>query len=270
MNLLKISKNLLYFPDMKNLSIRVHIFTLFIFLLLFKTADGSDGNYTFLWGGFSTSLRGRSAAQTHNTARAARDLEGAIIPPGGTFSFNDHVGSRDRDKGYVFAPMINKSGNLEDTPGGGICQLATTIYNAALYAGLKIVERHPHSRAVFYVPPGRDATIATWRKDLKLRNPFTVPVMLRISITDARLTAGFWSIENKPFQVEIRSDCLSIKPETVGARSVRLADVHSQNGGMGFSVVTRRLIRMDNRVEEQILSRDFYPPPTRILAGVAP
>jgi vancomycin resistance protein VanW len=255
---------------MKNSLIYVQIFILFLILLPFKAAGGCVGNYTYLWGGFSTSLSGRSPAQIHNAARAARDLEEVIIPPGGGFSFNDHVGSRDGKKGYELAPMINEKGYLKDIPGGGICQLATTIYNAALYAGLEIVERHPHSRAVFYVPPGRDATIATWRKDLKLRNPHMVPVMLRIIITEARMTAVFWSIERKPFQVEIRTDSTPVKPETVAAGSAGLAGVCSQAGGKGFSVVTRRLISKDGKVEDRILSRDFYPPPTRILAGESP
>ncbi len=255
---------------MKNRMSHCLIFSLFLVLLPLEAAAGGEGNYTFLWGGFSTSLGGRSAAQVHNAARAARDLEGVIIPPGDTFSFNGHVGSRDRDKGYELAPMISETGYLEEIPGGGICQLATTIYNAALYAGLDVAERHPHSRAVFYAPPGRDATISTWRKDLKLRNPHAGPVMLRILISDGRMTAAFWSIEKKPFQVEILSDSTLLKPETVAGKTARRAGRRSQAGGKGFSVVLRRLLKKDDKVEEQILSRDFYPPPTRILAGESP
>lgn len=242
-------------------------FSFFLIMPPLETAAGGEGNYTYLWGGFSTSLGGRSPAQVHNAARAARDLEAAIIMPGDTFSFNGRVGSRDRGKGYEPAPMINESGYLEEIPGGGICQLATTIYNAALYAGLVVMERHPHSRAVFYAPAGRDATISTWRKDLKLRNPHPVPVMLRINISDGRMTAAFWSIEKKPFLVELRSDCYTLSPETVAGKTAGSAGGRSQAGGKGFSVVLRRFLKKGGKVEEQILSRDFYPPPTRILAG---
>jgi vancomycin resistance protein VanW len=248
--------------------ISVQIFILILSAL--GNAEGAEGGSRSLWSGFSTSLAGRSAMQIHNAGRAARDLDGIIIPPGGTFSFNEHVGSRDSGKGYVQAPMINDSGYLQDTTGGGICQLATTIYNAALYAGLDIAERHPHSRAVSYVPPGRDATIASWRKDLKLHNPYMAPLVLRITMKDQRLTASFWSTENKPFMVELHTDSIPLEPETATGVSVGVAGFRGQTGGKGFSVITRRTVRTGELVREQILSRDFYPPPSRILQGDGP
>jgi vancomycin resistance protein YoaR len=235
-----------------------------------NNSEGAEGGYRFLWSGFSTSLAGRSPMQIHNAGRAARDLDGIIIPPGRTFSFNEHVGSRDGGKGYVRAPMINDLGYLQDIPGGGICQLATTIFNAALYAGLEIVERHPHSRAVSYVPPGRDATIATWRKDLKLRNPHKAPLVLRIRMEDQRVTASFWSTEDKTFQVEIHSDSIPLEPATATAESAGMTGLRGQTGGKGFSVITTRTVRTRGQVREQIISRDFYPPPSIILKDVGP
>ncbi|HET6421030.1 MAG TPA: VanW family protein [Geobacteraceae bacterium] len=205
--------------------------------------------------------------QIHNAARAARDLDGVIIPPGGTFSFNEHVGSRDGGKGYLRAPMINDLGYMQDIPGGGICQLATTIYNAALYAGLEIAERHPHSRAVSYVPPGRDATIATWRKDLKLRNPHKSPLVLRIKMEDRRITVSFWSTEEKGFQVELKSDSIPLEPATATADSAAIAGSREQTGGKGFSVITKRIVTAGGKAREQTISRDFYPPPSNILKG---
>ncbi|MDD2335046.1 MAG: VanW family protein, partial [Geobacteraceae bacterium] len=163
--------------------------SLFFFLFLSSSSAGDCGTfYNHLWGGFSTSLVNRSPEQRGNADRAAMDLNGIIIFPGAVFSFNDNVGARDSMKGYRPAPIINDQGGLSDIPGGGICQLATTIYNAALEAGLEIVERHPHSRSVSYVPPGRDATILTWRKDLKLRNPHSYPLLLRVVVAENRLT----------------------------------------------------------------------------------
>ena len=248
--------------------ISVQIFILILSVL--GKAEGAEGGYRSLWGGFSTSLAGRSSMQILNAGRAARDLDGIILPPGETFSFNAHVGSRDSGKGYVKAPMINDAGYLQDTTGGGICQLATTIYNAALYAGLDIAERHPHSRAVSYVPPGRDATIASWRKDLKLHNPYMAPLVLRITMKDQRLTASFWSTENKPFKVELHTDSMPLEPETATGESAGVAGLRGQTGGRGFSVITWRTVRMGELVREQILSRDFYPPPSRILRGEEP
>lgn len=242
-----------------------------LFQLLFPlSAFGAGSLYPHLWGGFSTSLAGRSPQQRGNAARAARDLDGMIIPSGGVFSFNERVGARDSLKGYVPAPIINERGGVSDTPGGGICQLATTIYNAALEAGMEIVERHPHSRSVGYVPPGRDATILTWRKDLKLRNPHTVPLTLKVTVGAERLTAGFWSVEARPFRVTILSDILPVEPEAVVSGAGGMPGTVVQHGGRGYSVITRRCLVREGRGTEEILSRDFYPPPSRILAGEGP
>lgn len=228
-------------------------------------AAGGKAAYPHLWGGFSTTLAGRTAEQRGNAARAALDLDGVLIAPGAKFSFNEHVGARDAMKGYTPAPIIGARGDLSDMPGGGICQLATSIYNAALEAGMEIIERHPHSRAVAYVPPGRDATITTWRKDLKLRNPHRFPLLLRIRVAEGRLTVGFWSVTDKPFRVLINSDIIPIEPETVFTGPGPRPQSASRTGNRGFSVVTRRIVTGGGTDREEILSRDTYPAPTRIL-----
>jgi vancomycin resistance protein VanW len=243
----------------------------FIIAVLFGCPDGAGAGalYDRLWGGFSTPVAGRSVEQLHNAGRAANDLNGTIIAPGGIFSFNELVGGRESGKGYTRAPVITDRGDLQDAPGGGICQLATTIYNAALYSGLDVVERHPHSRLVTYVPAGRDATIATWRKDLKLRNPHQVPLMLRIVFVGGRLTASFWSVEDKNFQVQLHTDSIPLDPETAVIKSAGRDGLRLQRGGKGVSVITRRSFRKGDVVTEKIISEDIYPPPSRILAGDA-
>jgi len=228
-------------------------------------ADAATAVFPYLWGGFSTTLTGRSTGQRGNAARAALDLDGTLVAPGALLSFNERVGAREAAKGYTPAPIIGVRGDLSDIPGGGICQLATSIYNAALEAGMEIVERHPHSRAVGYVPPGRDATITTWRKDLKLRNPHRLPLLLRIRVAEGRLTAGFWSVTAKPFRVLISSDIIPLEPETVFSTTGRLPRGTSARGSGGFSAVTRRIVTGGGADREETLSRDTYPAPTRIL-----
>lgn len=228
---------------------------------------GAEALYSHLWGGFSTSMAGRSSQQRGNAARAALDLDGAIIPSGGILGFNERVGARDSMKGYLPAPVINDRGGLSDFPGGGICQLATTIYNAALEAGMEIVERHPHSRAVGYVPPGRDATILSWRKDLRLRNPHGAPLLIRVSVNGERMTVGFWSVEERPFRVVLHSDIQPVEPEAVVSGAGEGMRGPAQQGGKGYSVITRRSMIFAGETREEVLSRDFYPPPSRILAG---
>ena len=121
--------------------------------------------------GYATSLRGRTAAQSGPTRqKAAQAINGKIIAPGATFSYNQTVKSWSWDAGYVKAP-VSYDGELVKAYGGGVCQTSTTLYNAALLAGLPIVERHAHTFAPHYVPPGRDAAVAQYDIDLRFQKP---------------------------------------------------------------------------------------------------
>lgn len=237
------------------------LLTLFFILLLSVHASGEE-LFSYFWSGYSTSLSSLSDQQRNNVLLAGRDIDGVIIPPGATFSFNQRVGTRDRDKGYRAAPYLTPDGRLADTPGGGICQLASTIYNAALLGGAEVVERHPHSRAVSHVPPGRDATIASWRKDLKLRNPFPFPLLLRISADGGRLTVSFRSVAEKNFRVEILSEQVLLESQSVTGQGGK-----RQNGAPGFSASTWRVTEKDGVQTRELLSEDVYPAPSRIIAG---
>jgi vancomycin resistance protein VanW len=244
---------------------------IFLFLLLFfisQPALAADDAFSHIWGGFSTSLQLRSTEQRHNTATAARDLDRVIIAPGETFSFNERVGARDTGKGYRAAPIITATGLLQDIPGGGICQLASTIYNAGLLAGMEVVERHPHSRTVGHVPPGRDATIASWRKDLKLKNPHPYPLQLRIALNQNRLTTSLYGPIQKLFSVEITVSRTRLLPDTVVVTGT--AHTPQQQGASGFSTETRRIIKENGQTRDELISQDIYPAPSRVLTGARP
>ncbi len=234
-----------------------------VICLIVATSTWAEHPFGQFWSGFSTSLANRSTEQRKNAAIAGRELDGIIIPPGGILSFNKRVGAREREKGFLPAPHLTSDGTLDDTPGGGICQLASTLYNAGLLAGLEVVERHPHSRVVAHVPPGRDATISSWRKDLKLRNPFPHPLKLSIDSGNDRLTVSFHSPVARKFQVEIHSDLATLEPETVSGFKIP----NGQPGSRGFSTRTWRLIRTDGVEKRELLSEDHYPAPSRIIAG---
>src|SRR5690349_13198224 len=109
--------------------------------------------------GYATSLQGRTHGQRHNAELAAAALDGKTIAPGAVFSFNQTVKSWSLDEGYVKAP-VSFDGELVRAYGGGVCQTSTTLYNAALLAGLPILERHPHVFRPQYITPGRDAAVA--------------------------------------------------------------------------------------------------------------
>lgn len=123
-----------------------------------------------------------NGARTHNLEKAARAIDGVILRPGESFSFNDRVGPRTEETGYREAKVIAHYG-YTDGVGGGICQVASTLYGAALFAGMEEVERNQHRFRVAYTRLGLDATVDYGKKDLKLRNPFPYPVRLELGRT---------------------------------------------------------------------------------------
>jgi len=136
---------------------------------------------------FATSLAGRSPAQRHNALWAARRLDGAVIAPGQTFSFNRQVGPWTRDAGVQRAPA-SFGGILVPSWGGGVCQVSTTLYCAALLAGLVVRERHPHELAPGYIPAGLDAAVAYGIADLRIENSLARPLRIRCTIGNEKLT----------------------------------------------------------------------------------
>ncbi|NPV71288.1 MAG: VanW family protein [Firmicutes bacterium] len=140
-------------------------------------------------GVFSTVVAG-SRERRENVRLAARYVNNTVIAQGDTFSFLETLGPVTYVRGFVDAPVIVGE-EFVDGPGGGICQVSTTVYNSALKAGLNVVERHRHSKPVGYVPEGMDATVASWGLDLKIRNGFEHPVMLLVESGGDRVTARF-------------------------------------------------------------------------------
>ncbi|MGE5484241.1 MAG: VanW family protein [Ignavibacteriales bacterium] len=140
-------------------------------------------------GAFATSVAG-SAERRENIRLAARYLDYTVLAAGQTFSFLETLGPTSYERGFVDAPVIVGE-EFVPGPGGGVCQVATTIYNAALESGLPVIERHRHTKPVGYVAEGRDAVVASWGLDLKLVNSLDHPVMLRLNVSDGVLTAKF-------------------------------------------------------------------------------
>ncbi len=120
-------------------------------------------------GTYTTYYNAWKVGRSHNVALSASAINGTILKPGDTFSFNEVVGERTAARGYQNAPVI-VDGKFEDGLGGGICQTSTTLYNAALLADMKIVERESHFFPATYVPYGLDATVSWGEIDFKFQN----------------------------------------------------------------------------------------------------
>ena len=142
-------------------------------------------------GAYVTDLKDRSPAQRENILRVGETLEEVIVPAGGVFSLNQHAGPYTEDRGYQ-AERSFLGKKVVFTPGGGVCQVAGTLYNAALQSGLKILERIPHSAPVSSVPPGKDATLAYGVADLKFLNPYSGPVKIRSRVLRDQLVIEIW------------------------------------------------------------------------------
>lgn len=143
-------------------------------------SEGDIRARTALLYSFTTYFDGSNTGRSSNIKLAASKINGTVIPAGGTFSFNERVGRRTAENGFKKAKII-ENGKFVDGYGGGVCQVSTTLYNAALLSGLEITEFHPHSLSVSYVAPSRDAMVSGSSCDLKFRNNKEYPVYIRAS-----------------------------------------------------------------------------------------
>ena len=124
-----------------------------------------------------------NAARTKNLELACKAIDGTILNPGDEFSFNKIVGERTKEKGYLAAIVYTDGGKSESQEGGGICQVASTIYTCTLLADLEVTERAPHMYLVTYVEPGMDATIYWGSLDYKFVNSTDHPLRIDASVS---------------------------------------------------------------------------------------
>lgn len=140
---------------------------------------------------FVTDVSARTEIQKQNIMRASGELSGIVLESGQVFSFNEQVGPYTEEKGYrPERSFVNKG--VQNTSGGGICQVASTLYNAARRAGLEILERVPHSQEVESVAPGMDATLAYGVADLKFKNSYPFPIKIVSNISKDQLKIEIW------------------------------------------------------------------------------
>lgn len=121
-----------------------------------------------------------------NIRLAAKAIDGTVIFPGEEFSFNEVVGPRTPNRGYAIAHVFI-AGQVRDGYGGGVCQVSTTLYDAALLANLKVTERHNHMFTVGYVPLGMDAAVSYGHADLKFQNNTDYPIRIDASVSDGNV-----------------------------------------------------------------------------------
>jgi vancomycin resistance protein VanW len=211
--------------------------------------------------GYATTLEGRSHDQRHNAIRALHKLDGAVIGPGEVFSFNQRVGTFSRDAGYNRAP-VSFNGQLIDSWGGGVCQSSTTLYNAALLAGLQVVERTHHQFCPHYVPPGRDAAVAYREIDLKLKNPYDFPVKIHTCSNRNSLLVQFLADRDLPKAVQVTEYVRDvINPQEFVIGGTRRQGRVRNSGKPGYDVAVFRTVGN----QRELISHDSYPVMHRVV-----
>ncbi len=211
--------------------------------------------------------------RNHNLKVGAARVDGTVLMPGDEFSFNEVVGPRTAEEGFRYAPGIT-AGELVDVLGGGICQVSSTLYGAAFFAGLELVSARPHSRPSSYVDMGLDSTVVYPTIDLKFRNNFDFPVVLHMSVSQGKVRAEVLG-ERRPYQVAFeRSLEESIEFKTVWRDDPQLrvgTESVAQRGMRGFKLERlRKLYQAGKLVDEQRWELN-YPSTTQIVRrGTSP
>jgi len=218
-------------------------------------------------GGFTTEFDG-SANRISNVQRAAAKINGTLLGPGEQFDFDATVGRRTAENGFKTAPTII-AGKLEDTLGGGICQVATTLFNAVFFAGLEVTARTNHSLYISHYPMGRDATVSWGGPAFRFRNDTPHWLLIKSAASDSSLTFVIYGTPENREVTYTTSDWYDLEPLTekkagnpdlsAGARRV------TDEGQTGRSVkVVRKVTKGDQVIHhDTFVSR--YPMYPRVI-----
>lgn len=219
---------------------------------------------------FSTKYDATNIPRTTNLKLAMNKLNGVVVAPGETFSYNKTLGKRTAEAGYKEAGGY-AGGKVVQTLAGGICQISSTLYDAAVYANLEIVERHNHMFLAGYVGAGKDATVVYGAYDLKFKNTRNYPIMIKTSIGSGVAKIDIYGIkEDVEYEVEISSKILSytsfrVIRETDNSLAPGQEKV-SQSGMNGCKSITYKILKLNgNEVSRTVLSSDTYDAMNKII-----
>lgn len=224
-----------------------------------------------LLGEFSTNFSTSNYNRSTNIRLATSKINGTVIMPGEVFSYNQTVGKRTTAAGFREAAVYS-GGEVTTGIGGGICQVSSTLYNAALYANLDIIERQNHGFNTGYVAAGRDATVSWGGPDFKFQNNRDYPVKLVCSVSGGTILTQIFGLlmENEP-EVVIES----YVTQSIGYRTITQYDDSLptgatrviQSGSNGCRAVCYRILKLDGEViSKTLMSSDTYNPHNKIVA----
>ncbi|MGE0027511.1 MAG: VanW family protein [Thermoleophilia bacterium] len=199
-----------------------------------------------------------------NIQRAAKILDGTIIPAGNAFSLNDALGQRTLDRGFVEAPQI-AAGQLEDAVGGGVSQVATTLYNAAFFGGMELIAHTPHQFWISRYPKGREATVSWGGPELVFRNDWDAAVLISAYAGSNGITIRMFSSKLGREVETTTGEPTDVKePEVKETENPDLPpgtrEVKQELGGAGFSISYTRTVLVNGDVKRDETFHWTYDP----------
>lgn len=218
---------------------------------------------------FSTKYVASNTNRTTNLKLATNKINGTVIMPGETFSYNKIVGERTIAAGYKEA-AVYQDGQVTDGLGGGICQISTTLYNAVLYANLEVTDRRNHMFIPSYVGAGRDATVVYGSQDFKFKNNRNYPIKIMGTVSGGIAKFEIYGLKQEDdCEVEISTKITGTIPFTTtymykdGYKAGRVI----QSGKNGTKSETYKTLKRNGEViSTEIISKDTYDAMKKIIA----
>ena len=220
---------------------------------------------------YSTTYASSNYNRSTNISLAASAVNGTVLMPGETFSYNGTLGQRTTAKGYREAGAY-VNGQVSTEVGGGICQVSSTLYNAALLCNLEIVARTNHSFEPSYVPAGQDATVSWKSPDFQFKNNREYPIKLVASAGGGRVTFIIYGVKsNDDYEVKIQSSktgSIPFSTQYVNDDSLPVGTTKvTQSGSNGCRSVTYKILYKNGQeVSRTLINSDTYNPHNQVIA----
>ena len=217
---------------------------------------------------FTTTYGSGNRARVSNIHTLGDALNGELIAPGASFSFNGAIGERTAAKGYQEAAAI-VNGKLVPQLGGGICQVGTTVFNTVFLSGFPVIERRNHSFYISHYPKGRDATVSWGGPDLKFKNDSEKWLLVSVSYTNSSITVSLYGTDpgykvsstTGPFTNE-RPAPVNQTPDPTLVKGVKVV---VESGQTGKTCVVKRTVSKNGAVIRTDSFRSVYKPVAQVV-----
>ncbi|WFD09556.1 VanW family protein [Tepidibacter hydrothermalis] len=222
-----------------------------------------------LLGEFSTRFNAGNYNRSYNVKLVAQKVNGVLVNPGEEFSFNDTTGKRGLSQGFKMAPIIVQ-GQLEEGVAGGVCQVSSTLYNAALYSGVTITDRRNHTIPSSYVTKGRDATLVFGSTDFKFKNYYQNPIYIENVVVSNNIISRIYGNASDKNNIGVTTDVTKKIPRQVEVKedaSLALGKERIDDKGRdGYKVDTYRIYYQNGKVaKKELISKSYYPPRKKVV-----